>query len=100
ILLPPTRRRERSGLGHLTMPCGPSEAEETAVSADGTEVAFFFPSVNCSGTRAFEIGRDCQLLCIPALRTCRAEGRPGAPLQSQSGSPLLPPPPSRRRLRR
>ena len=36
------------------MPRGPSEAEETAVSADGTEVAFFFPSVNCSGTRAFK----------------------------------------------
>jgi len=36
------------------MPRGPSEAEETAVSADGTEVAFFSPSVNCSGTRAFE----------------------------------------------
>jgi len=31
------------------MPRGPSEAEETAVSADGTEVAFFSPSVNCSG---------------------------------------------------
>ena len=45
----PTRRRERSGLGHLTMPRGPSEAEETAVSADGTEVAFFPPLSTVAG---------------------------------------------------
>jgi len=50
------------------MPRGPSEAEETAVSADGTEVAFFSPSVNCSGTRAFERGKVLSWIAVELKR--------------------------------
>jgi hypothetical protein len=54
-----TNRQGTHGLHHLTMPHGPSEAEETAGTAGGGRIAFFSPLATVATERLRERGKKC-----------------------------------------